>query len=71
LSVGLDGGHGEPASDSPVVWVKPFPVASDPTNTFEGRMFYTIRGHAIVRYGETALRQLVHQGILWAAHRLE
>jgi trehalose utilization protein len=63
LSVGLDG--------SPVVWVKPFPVMSDPTHTFEGRMFYTIRGHNIARYGETAFRQLVHQGILWAAHRLD
>jgi type 1 glutamine amidotransferase len=63
---------GEAAGDvRPVVWVKPFPVASDPTNTFEGRMFYTIRGHNIARYGETAFRQLVHQGILWAAHRLE
>ena len=63
---------GEAAGDvRPVVWVKPFPVMSDPTHTFEGRMFYTIRGHNIARYGETAFRQLVHQGILWAAHRLE
>jgi hypothetical protein len=63
---------GETAGDvRPVVWVKPFPVMSDPTHTLEGRMFYTIRGHNIARYGETAFRQLVHQGILWAAHRLD
>jgi type 1 glutamine amidotransferase len=54
----------------PVVWVKQFPVASDPTMTFEGRMFYTVQGHNIIRYGEAPFRQLVHQGVLWAAHRL-
>jgi type 1 glutamine amidotransferase len=54
----------------PIVWIKPFSVASDPTGTLEGRMFYSARGHDIIRYGETAFRQLVHQGILWATHRL-
>jgi len=62
---------GEPANDiRPVIWAKQFPVASDATKTFEGRMFYTIRGHAIARYGEAPFRQFVHQGILWAANRL-
>jgi len=59
-----------PTGGFPVVWVKPFPVASDPTGTFEGRMFYTVRGAQIARYGEPLFRQLVHQGILWAAHRM-
>jgi type 1 glutamine amidotransferase len=60
---------GEPAGDMrAVVWIKQFPVAADPTR--EGRMFNTIRGHNIIRYGETDFRQLVHQGILWATHRL-
>lgn len=62
---------GEPASDlRPMVWIKQFPVPSDPTATLEGRMFYTCRGHNIVRYGEAPFRQLIHQGILWATHRL-
>jgi type 1 glutamine amidotransferase len=62
---------GEAANDiRPVVWIKQFPVAADATKTFEGRMFYTVRGHNIARYGEAPFRQLVHQGILWAANRL-
>ena len=62
---------GESASDvRPMVWIKPFPVATDPTGTLEGRMFYTCRGHNIARYGEAPFRQLIHQGILWATHRL-
>jgi type 1 glutamine amidotransferase len=62
---------GEPANDiRPIVWIKQFPVTTDPTMTFEGRSFYTVRGHNIARYGEAAFRQLVHQGILWATHRL-
>jgi type 1 glutamine amidotransferase len=60
---------GESAADlRPIVWIKQFPVASNPA--LEGRMFYTCRGHATARYGEPDFRQLVHQGILWAAHRL-
>jgi type 1 glutamine amidotransferase len=59
----------EPASDvRPMIWIKQFPVATDVTR--EGRMFYTCRGHNIARYGEASFRQLVHQGILWATHRL-
>jgi Trehalose utilisation len=58
---------GESATDiRPIVWIKQFPA----TAPFEGRMFYTVRGHNIARYGEVAFRQLVHQGILWAANRL-
>ena len=29
-----------------------------------------VRGHATARFGEADFRQLVHQGILWATHRL-
>lgn len=62
---------GESASDvRPMVWIKQFPVATDSTGTLEGRMFYTPRGHNIARYGEAPFRQLIHQGILWATHRL-
>jgi type 1 glutamine amidotransferase len=62
---------GEAANDvRPAIWIKQFPVASDATKTFEGRMFYTIRGHNIARYGEAPFRQFVHQGVLWAANRL-
>ncbi|HEY1532725.1 MAG TPA: ThuA domain-containing protein [Polyangiaceae bacterium] len=62
---------GEAANDiRPVIWIKQFPVATDATKTFEGRMFYTVRGHNIARYGEAPFRQLVHQGVLWAANRL-
>jgi len=62
----------EPPANSPrpVVWVKQFPPSSDSSGIYQGRMFYTTRGHNIVRYGEPLFRQLVHQGILWAAHRL-
>jgi type 1 glutamine amidotransferase len=59
----------EPANDiRPMVWIRQFPVANNAP--FEGRMFYTPRGHNITRYGEVAFRQLSHQGILWAANRL-
>jgi type 1 glutamine amidotransferase len=62
---------GEPANDiRPMIWIKQFPVVTDATKTFEGRSFYTVRGHNIARYGEAPFRQLVHQGILWAANRL-
>jgi type 1 glutamine amidotransferase len=60
---------GEAANDiRPAIWAKQFPVAATPP--FEGRMFYTIRGHNIARYGEAPFRQFVHQGVLWAANRL-
>jgi len=60
---------GESATDiRPIVWIKQFPVAANPV--LEGRMFYTCRGHNIARFGEPDFRQLVHQGILWAVHRL-
>jgi type 1 glutamine amidotransferase len=60
---------GESANDiRPIVWVRQFPVASNPA--LEGRMFYTVQGHNIARYGEPIFRKLVHQGILWATHRL-
>jgi type 1 glutamine amidotransferase len=59
----------EPANDiRPMVWIRQFPVMNNAP--FEGRMFYTPRGHNIQRYGEVAFRQLIHQGILWAANRL-
>ena len=62
---------GEPANDiRPIIWIKQFPVAADATKTFEGRMFNTVRGHNIARYGEAPFRQLIHQGVLWAANRL-
>jgi type 1 glutamine amidotransferase len=68
--VGLPPLSGEQAGAvRPMVWVKQYPVATDPTR--EGRMFYTARGHAIARYSEAPYRQLVHQGILWATHRLQ
>jgi type 1 glutamine amidotransferase len=60
---------GESPSDiRPIVWIRQFPVATDPT--LEGRMFYTCRGHNITRFREPDFRQLVHQGVLWATHRL-
>lgn len=58
-----------PANNRPVVWVKEFPPL-DPAGTMTGRVFYTIRGHHITRYQEPLMRKLVHQAILWAAHRL-
>jgi type 1 glutamine amidotransferase len=61
----------EPANrPRPVVWVKQFPRSSDSTGIYQGRMFYTTRAHNVVHYGEPLFRQLVHQGVLWAAHRL-
>jgi type 1 glutamine amidotransferase len=61
----------EPANrPRPVVWVKQFQRSSDSTGTYEGRMFYTTRAFNSVHFGEPLFRQLVHQGILWAAHRL-
>ncbi len=60
---------GEPANDiRPIIWIRQYPVTGNAP--FEGRMFYTVRGHNIARYGEAPFRQLVHQGILWAANRL-
>ncbi len=54
------------ASDSrPVVWTNEL----GPTG--EGRMFYTTRGHNELVYREPAFRALVHNGILWATHRME
>jgi type 1 glutamine amidotransferase len=58
-----------PANGRPVVWVKEFPPL-DPAGTLTGRVFYTIRGHNILRYQEATMRKLVHQAILWTAHRL-
>ena len=57
-----------PADPRPVTWIKEFP-AVDAAGPLRGRMFYTVRGHNIARYSETPFRRLVHQGILWAAHR--
>jgi type 1 glutamine amidotransferase len=58
---------GEAANDiRPIIWIRQFPA----TAPFEGRSFYTVRGHNIARYGEAPFRQLVHQGVLWAANRL-
>ncbi len=36
-----------------------------------GRMFYTIRGHNKKVFAEADFRKLVHQGILWAVHRMK
>jgi type 1 glutamine amidotransferase len=52
------------------IWVKEFP-AMDAAGVMKGRVVYTIRGHNISRYSEPMFRKLVHQGILWAVHRLE
>ncbi len=57
-----------PSDPRPVTWIKEFP-AKDAAGQLTGRMFYTVRGHNITRYSETPFRRLVHQGILWAAHR--
>ena len=56
------------ADPRPVTWIKEFP-AKDAAGLQRGRMFYTIRGHNIARYSEAPFRRLIHQGILWAAHR--
>jgi len=63
---------GEAPNDiRPIVWTKQFASPpSDPTMTLSGRSFYTCRGHNIARFGEAPFRQLIHQGVLWAAHRL-
>jgi type 1 glutamine amidotransferase len=54
------------ASDSrPVVWTNELGPNGD------GRMFYTTRGHAESVYREAAFKRLVHNGILWATHRME
>lgn len=54
------------ASDSrPVVWTNELGPSGD------GRMFYTTRGHDESVYQEVAFKTLVHNGILWATHRLE
>jgi type 1 glutamine amidotransferase len=57
-------------NNRPVIWVKELPPM-DPAGLMGGRVFYTIQGHNIMRYSEPLFRKLVHQGILWAAHRLE
>jgi type 1 glutamine amidotransferase len=52
------------SSDSrPVAWVKEV--------TGGGRMFYTVRGHARTAFDEPDFQRLVHQGILWAVHRMQ
>lgn len=54
------------ASDSrPVVWTNELGPSGD------GRMFYTTRGHNELVYREPAFKTLVHNGILWATHRME
>ncbi len=59
-----------PGENRATIWVKEFP-AMDAAGLMKGRVFYTIQGHNIQRYTEPLFRKLVHQGILWAAHRLE
>jgi cytochrome c len=58
-----------PAENRAVTWVKEFP-AMDPAGMMSGRVFYTIRGHNVARYSEKPFRRLIHQGVLWAVHRL-
>lgn len=54
------------ASDNrPVVWTNELGANGD------GRMFYTTRGHNESVYKEPAFKALVHNGILWATHRME
>jgi hypothetical protein len=36
-----------------------------------GRSFYTIRGHNTTAYAEPDFRRLIHQGVLWAVHRMK
>lgn len=36
-----------------------------------GRAFYTIRGHNQTVFAEPSFIQLLHQGILWAVHRMK
>ncbi len=59
-----------PGESRGAIWVNEFP-AMDAAGVMKGRVFYTIRGHNISRYSEPIFRKLVHQGILWAVHRLE
>jgi type 1 glutamine amidotransferase len=47
------------------------PVAWSKEVTGGGRMFYTIRGHDRAAYNEPDFQRLVHQGILWAVHRMQ
>jgi type 1 glutamine amidotransferase len=55
---------GRLASDQrPVSWVHELPGG--------GRAFYTIRGHNKTVYAEPEFIRHVHQGILWAVHRLK
>jgi type 1 glutamine amidotransferase len=69
-SVTLSASTDPPANGRPVVWIKEFPP-TDPAQMLTGRVVYTMRGHNIVRYQEPLMRKLVHQAILWAAHRLD
>jgi len=48
----------------PVVWTKELGTNSS------GRMFYTNRGHNQAVYREPEFKKLVHNGILWATHRM-
>jgi type 1 glutamine amidotransferase len=59
-----------PGENRAAIWIKEFP-AMDAAGVMKGRVFYTIRGHNIQRYSEPLFRKLVHQGILWATHRLD
>jgi type 1 glutamine amidotransferase len=59
-----------PGENRATIWIKEFP-AMDAAGLMKGRVFYTIQGHNIMRYTEPLFRKLVHQGILWATHRLE
>jgi hypothetical protein len=55
---------GRLASDMrPAVYVREFPGG--------GRSFYTIRGHNTLYYAEPNFRRLIHQGVLWAVHRMK
>jgi trehalose utilization protein len=55
---------GKLASDQrPAVYVREIPGG--------GRSFYTIRGHNVTVYAEPNFRRLVHQGVLWAVHRMK
>ena len=54
---------GRLADDRPAVWMHEAGGG--------GRAFYTIRGHNRTVYAEPDFRKLVHQGILWATHRMK
>lgn len=52
------------ASDSrPITWIHELSGG--------GRTFYTARGHDSKTYAEVEFQNLVHQGILWAVHRMK